>query len=82
MADGPEAGLALLERLAAAPELPDYQPFHAARADLLRRAGRPNEAAVAYRRALAGAPNEISRRYLERCLAELTDPSRAGCPVS
>jgi RNA polymerase sigma-70 factor, ECF subfamily len=75
MADGPDTGLALLDRLAAVPELQDYQPFHAARADLLRRAGRTSEAAAAYRRALAGAPNEVSRIYLEGCLAELAgDP--------
>lgn len=45
--DGPEAGLALLADLDAA----TFQPWHAARADLLARAGRTDEAAAAYRRA-------------------------------
>lgn len=73
MADGPEAGLSLLERLSEVPELHDYQPYHAARADLLRRAGRLDEARRAYRRALAGAPNEVARAFLERRLDELAD---------
>ena len=51
-AQGPEAGLALLAALEgddAARSLADYQPYHAARADLLRCAGRTEEAAAAYR---------------------------------
>lgn len=71
MADGPEVGLALLDRVAAADELRDYQPYHAARADMLRRAGRVDEAIVAYERALADAPNQVAREYLSRRLAEL-----------
>lgn len=71
-AEGPELGLALLERLDAEP-LRDYQPYHAARADLLRRAGRLDEARVAYQRALASAPHEVARRYLAARLAELDD---------
>jgi RNA polymerase sigma-70 factor (ECF subfamily) len=71
MAHGPELGLALLDRVAAADELRDYQPYHAARADMLRRAGRGDEAIVAYERALAGAPNQVAREYLGRRLREL-----------
>lgn len=74
MADGPEAGLSLLEPLAAVPELHDYQPYHAARADLLRRSGRLGEAQAAYRRALAAAPNDVARAYLRRRLDEI-EPS-------
>jgi RNA polymerase sigma-70 factor (ECF subfamily) len=44
--------------------LAHYHLFHAARADLLRRAQRPLEAAAAYRRALALCTNEVERRYL------------------
>jgi RNA polymerase sigma-70 factor (ECF subfamily) len=71
MAHGPELGLALLDRVAAADELRDYQPYQAARADMLRRAGRGDEAIVAYERALAGAPNQVAREYLGRRLREL-----------
>jgi RNA polymerase sigma-70 factor (ECF subfamily) len=71
MAHGPELGLALIDRVAAADELRDYQPYHAARADMLRRAGRGDEAIVAYERALAGAPNQVAREYLSRRLREL-----------
>ncbi|MBB5787485.1 RNA polymerase sigma factor [Jiangella mangrovi] len=71
MADGPEAGLALVD--AVAPDLGDYPLLPATRADLLRRAGRRREAAEEYRRALAAAGNDGERRYLTRRLAEL-DP--------
>ena len=57
---GPGAALELLEGL----ELDGYCPFHAARADLLRRIGRGEEAAAAYRRAAELAPSEAERRYL------------------
>jgi RNA polymerase sigma-70 factor (ECF subfamily) len=71
MAEGPEVGLALLDRVSAADELRDYQPYQAARADMLRRAGKTEEAIVAYERALAGAPNQVAREYLSRRLREL-----------
>ena len=48
MAEGPAAGLALVERLGADGTLAGYQHFHAVRADLLRRLGRRAEAAAAY----------------------------------
>jgi RNA polymerase sigma-70 factor (ECF subfamily) len=70
-ADGAAAGLALLESLDAA-ELRDYQPYHAARADLLRRSGRLAEAAIEYERAIAAAPSDVARDYLTRRLAETT----------
>ncbi len=74
MADGPERGLALLETLAADPRLQAYQPFYAARADLLRRAGRPTDAAPDYRRALALTQNATERAYLAGRLASCTTP--------
>jgi RNA polymerase sigma-70 factor (ECF subfamily) len=71
MASGPDAGLALLEhQLHEHAELREYFPFHAARADLLRRAGRFGEAAGDYRRALTLAPSEPEKRYIARRLVE------------
>ena len=67
MADGPAVGLTLLEDL----PLERYQWFHSARADLLRRQGKRDEAATAYHRALELAANETERAFLERRLAEL-----------
>ena len=73
-ARGPEAGLALLASLESddvARALADYQPYHAARADLLRRAGRTREAAGAYRTAIALCRAEPERRFLTTRLAHL-----------
>src|SRR5438874_13790334 len=52
MADGPAAGLALVEALAETGELAGHHLLHATRADLLRRLGRRTEAVSAYQRAL------------------------------
>ncbi|MEE9386271.1 MAG: DUF6596 domain-containing protein [Nannocystaceae bacterium] len=71
MADGASAGLRLIDELDGSAELREYQPYHAARADLLRRAGRVDAARLAYRLALAGAPNDISRAFLAGRLAML-----------
>ncbi|PZF83603.1 RNA polymerase sigma factor [Jiangella anatolica] len=71
MADGPAAGLAQVD--AVAPELAGYPLLPATRADLLRRAGRADDAATQYRAALAVAANAGERRYLARRLAELDD---------
>jgi predicted RNA polymerase sigma factor len=64
MADGPGAGLALLDEL----PLDGYHLYHAARADLLRRMGKPAEARAAYRRAHELATNERERTFLSRRL--------------
>jgi RNA polymerase sigma-70 factor, ECF subfamily len=66
MAQGPQAGLALLDSLAASGTLAGYHLLPAARADLLRRLGRHGEAADAYAAALALAGTEAERRYLAR----------------
>ncbi|HEX8995545.1 MAG TPA: sigma-70 family RNA polymerase sigma factor [Ktedonobacterales bacterium] len=71
MADGPAAGLALLDALQLDERLGDYHLYHAARADLLRRAGRADEAAASYRRALDLCQNQVERRYLLRRLEAL-----------
>jgi RNA polymerase sigma-70 factor, ECF subfamily len=65
-ADGLHAGLVIIDRLAAGGELEGYHLFHAARADLLRRMGRIDEAAAEYDRALALASNDVERRFLQR----------------
>jgi RNA polymerase sigma-70 factor, ECF subfamily len=51
--------------------LENYQPYHAARADLLGRAGRRDEAAAAYDRAIELATNTIERDFLVRQRATL-----------
>jgi len=71
MRDGPAAGLALVERLGEAGELSGYHLLPATRADLLRRLGRPAEAAAAYRDAIELAPTDAERRYLTRRLTEI-----------
>jgi RNA polymerase sigma-70 factor (ECF subfamily) len=71
MAGEPDDGLRLLDDLELASPLERYHLYHAARADLLRRAGRPVEAAEAYRRAIALVSNDVERRYLQRRLADV-----------
>ena len=70
MADGPAAGLALLQRLEAGGALVGYYLLPATRADFLRRLGRNGEAASAYEEALALAPTGPERRFLNARLAE------------
>jgi len=71
MAEGPAAGLALLDQLEKKTELRDYYLLPAARADLLRRLERWPEAADSYRRALALAANDAARKFLSRRLGEV-----------
>jgi RNA polymerase sigma-70 factor, ECF subfamily len=71
LADGPAAGLALLEPLLADPTLARYQPLHAAHAELLSRAGDTAGAARAYERAIALSANAVERAELERRLDAL-----------
>lgn len=72
MRDGPAAGLALIDDILKRGELKEYQLAYAARADLLRRLGRMNEARAAYERALALAKQEPERRFLSRRLDQLS----------
>ncbi|HTJ74081.1 MAG TPA: RNA polymerase sigma factor [Acidimicrobiales bacterium] len=74
MAEGPEAGLALVDALDASGALPGYHLLPASRADLLRRLGRRSEAAAAYRQALDLAATDAERRYLRRRLDEVAGP--------
>ncbi len=70
--EGPETGLAILGRL----DLASYRYFHSTRAELLRRAGRTEEARDAYQRALELAHTDAERRSLNRELATLEEPSQ------
>ena len=71
MADGPAAGLRLLDQLEASEELAGYYLYSAARADLLRRLRLWTDAGEAYRRALSLVTNDAERRFLARRLAEV-----------
>lgn len=72
MADGPEAGLALIDRISASGELDDYHLLWSARADLLRRLERWSEAATSYEAALKLVRSAVERRFLERRLAAVS----------
>lgn len=71
MAEGPRAGLAMIEDLATANDLNDYHLLHAARADLQRRLGLRDEAAKSYTQALSLVANDSERRFLERRLRDV-----------
>jgi RNA polymerase sigma-70 factor (ECF subfamily) len=72
MSDSLETGLALVDELDASGRLPRYALLPATRADLLRRLGRADAAASAYRDALALAGTDAERRYLEKRLEEVS----------
>jgi len=69
MAEGPAAGLTILDVLLGHPQLATWPRIHVARADLLARMGRDDEAARAYRTALELEPPAAERRYIQRRLA-------------
>jgi len=71
MADGPDAGLVLVDALEASGALRGYYLLSATRADLLRRLERHADAAAAYRVALELTSTDAERRYLNRRLAEM-----------
>jgi RNA polymerase sigma-70 factor (ECF subfamily) len=72
MAEGPAAGLELIDELAAGGELRDYYLMWSARADLLRRLGRWSEAAESYRAALSRVGSAPERRFIRRRLEEMS----------
>ncbi len=76
MAEGPGAGLALIDRPEVAGALDGYRWLYSTRADLLRRLSRFQEAAAAYRRALALTENTPDRAFLTRRLAEVENQIR------
>ena len=71
MSESLERGLAMVEDLGACGELDSYHLYHAARADLLRRMGRNQEALESYHRGLALTTNAVEVRYLRRRISEL-----------
>jgi RNA polymerase sigma-70 factor, ECF subfamily len=73
MAHGPEEGLCLIGALRIEESLASYHWFYAARADLLRRAGRMDEAAADYVQALRLCENSVERRFLQRRLSALAE---------
>ena len=78
MVDGPGAGLAAVDALAADPQLAGYPYLAATRADLLRRLDRPAEARQAYRAALALATNGAESQFLSRRLEEVGRCTSSG----
>jgi RNA polymerase sigma-70 factor, ECF subfamily len=75
MAEGPQAGLAMIDSLTDSDDLENYHLLHAARADLLRRMGLHAEAAKNYERALELVTNDSERRYLEKRLRQVRQAS-------
>ncbi|MFN8531052.1 MAG: RNA polymerase sigma factor [Anaerolineae bacterium] len=73
MAEGPQTGLSLLHQIEG---VENFYPYHAARADLLRRTTQREPAAEAYERALALCQNSAERAYLQRRLDALRVPKR------
>jgi len=80
LAEGPEAGLAQIQELERDGRLADYRYLPAAKADLLRRLGRREEAAQAYRTALALTENTAERAFLGRRIAEVRGRPAPGSP--
>jgi RNA polymerase sigma-70 factor (ECF subfamily) len=76
MTGGLHPALAIIDALSSGGALDDYHLLHAARGDLLRRAGARTEAAASYARALTHATNPSERRFLERRLREVTSASQ------
>jgi RNA polymerase sigma-70 factor (ECF subfamily) len=70
MSEGFAQGLGLIDNAGASGQLDQYYLFHAARADLLRRLGRTQEAHGAYSRALALTPNQVEQAYYRRRIEE------------
>jgi RNA polymerase sigma-70 factor (ECF subfamily) len=75
MSEGIDAGMRLLDRLGETGQLDTYYLFHAARADLFRRAGRRHEALTAYSRALEHCQNSVERAFLHRRISEIQNQS-------
>jgi RNA polymerase sigma-70 factor (ECF subfamily) len=78
MAEGPAAGLVILDTICVHPQLSRWPPVHLARADLLRRLGRLEEAAAAYRLALDLEPPPAERAFIDSRLRSLASASPDG----
>jgi len=73
MAEGPAAGLVILDAVVHHPQLARWPALQVARADLLRRLGRTADAIDSYRTALQLDPGPAERSFIQRQLHELTD---------
>ena len=71
MSEGPDHGLGLMDQLGSTGELESYYLYHAARADILRRMRRQNEALQEYKRALSLTSNTVEQGYLRRRIEEM-----------
>lgn len=78
MSAGFDEGLRRIDALGTSGELDRYYLFHAARADILRRMSRNEEARESYQRALALASNRVEQEFLKRRLAEVAEPLSAA----
>jgi RNA polymerase sigma-70 factor, ECF subfamily len=72
MAEGPDAGLVILDALAANPQMARWPHLHVARAELLRRLDRNDDAVATYRQALQLEPPAAERSFVERRIRQLT----------
>ena len=75
MAEGPAAGLVILDTLLASPRLVQWSQLHVGRADLLSRLGRGAEAVAAYRQALQLEPPPAERSFILRRIQALESRS-------
>jgi RNA polymerase sigma-70 factor (ECF subfamily) len=80
MAQGPEAGLRLMDDLASGGDLADCHLLYAARGDLLKRLGRNDAAAAEYRTAFSLATVDAERKFFARRIEELSDTKQIGSP--
>ena len=82
MSEGPAAGLVILDTLAHHPQLRRWAQLHIARAELLRRLGRDQEAAGAYRAALDLEPAPAARSFIARRIRDITRAREADGGVT
>jgi RNA polymerase sigma-70 factor, ECF subfamily len=78
MSEGLEKGLTIIEEAGRSGQLEGYHLFYAARAEILGRLGRRQEAEQGYLRAMALTNNEVERRYMKRRIRELQDLPQTG----
>jgi RNA polymerase sigma factor (sigma-70 family) len=76
MANGPSAGLALVDDIAASGDVDGYHLLHAVRGDLLARLGRHDEASVEFERAATLTANVIEQRWLRERVSQCKAQSR------
>jgi RNA polymerase sigma-70 factor, ECF subfamily len=80
MAEGPEAGMVILDAVQTSPQMARWPPLHVARAGLLARLARNGEAADAYRKALELGPPMAERAFIAKRIRELDRPTSGRNP--